>query len=702
MKKVSLSPTWTFEITPGSPLPLGATITPEGINFAVFSRYAENLWLVLFTSTGSRIGEIELDPTHNKTGDIWHLLLRTKKNDLQYCFRVSGPYDPKGKGHFFNDSALLLDPYARALAGGEKWNGPIKKQAGFKRNCLVVEDNFDWENDRPLQIPMQDSIIYEMHVRGFTQHPSSKVKHPGTFAGIIEKIPYLQGLGVTAIELMPVTEFNENENIRINPITGQELVNFWGYSPISFCAPKASYAAENKKGNQVREFKEMVKALHRAGIEVILDVVFNHTAEGGSDGPLLSFRGLDNSIYYLLDPETREYLNFSGCGNTLNCNHPIVRQHIIKCLHFWVIEMHVDGFRFDLASILGRDQNGEVLSNPPMVEMIAEDPILAHTKIIAEAWDAAGLYQVGSFSTSGRWAEWNGKFRDDVRAFISSHNGTVPSLATRIAGSSDLFQKSLRRPYNSINFVTSHDGFTLWDLVSYNTKHNLENGENDLDGFDNNISWNSGHEGETTDPSINLLRARRMRSLMVILMLSQGVPMVLAGDEFGRTQNGNNNAYCHDNPLSWINWDLKEKNKDLFRFFRLLIALRKNHPVFRRSDFFPDQTHELHHPIKWQSTQPDTHDWSDTSKNLAFLLDGHGAEGSPDNDFFVMLNSHLSAVGIFTAPNPRKNRRWRKIIDTGAPPPLDIQEDSQGTFLPSNQGIKVEPMGAVVLISETK
>ena len=702
MKKVSLSPKWTFEVTPGSPLPLGATITPKGINFAVFSRHAEDLWLILFTSTGAPIGEIELDRVHYKTGDIWHLLLRTTQHDLQYCFRASGPYDPKGKGHFFNDSAFLLDPYARALAGGEKWNGPSKKQAGFKRNCLVVENHFDWEDDRPLMIPMQDSVIYEMHVRGFTRHPNSKVKHPGTFAGVIEKIPYLKELGVTAIELMPVSEFNENENTRINPVTGEELVNYWGYSPISFCAPKASYATENKNGNQVREFKEMVKGLHKAGIEVLLDVVFNHTAEGGSDGPLLNFRGLDNSIYYLLDPETREYLNFSGCGNTLNCNHPIVRQHIIKCLHFWVIEMHVDGFRFDLASILGRDQNGEVLSNPPMVEMIAEDPILAHTKIIAEAWDAAGLYQVGSFSTSGRWAEWNGKFRDDIRAFMCGHEGTVPSLATRIAGSSDLFETSLRRPYNSINFVTSHDGFTLWDLVSYDTKHNLENGENDLDGSDHNISWNSGHEGETSDAAINLLRARRMRSLVVILMLSQGVPMVLAGDEFGRTQKGNNNAYCHDTHTNWIDWDLKEKNEDLFRFFRFLIALRKSHPVFRRSDFFPDRTHELHHPIKWQSSQPETQDWSDASKSLAFHLDGHGAEGTPDNDFFVMLNGHHSKVAMFTAPKPRKNRRWRKIIDTAAPPPWDILEESQGILLPSNQGIKVEPMGALVLISAAK
>ena len=446
----------------------------------------------------------------------------------------------------------------------------------------------------------------------------------------------------------------------------------------------------------------MVKALHKSGIEVILDVVFNHTAEGGSDGPLLNLRGLDNSIYYLLDPETRNYLNFSGCGNTLNCNHPIVRQLIIECLHFWVIEMHVDGFRFDLASILGRDQNGEVLSNPPMVEMIAEDPILSHTKIIAEAWDAAGLYQVGSFSTSGRWAEWNGKFRDDVRAFMCGHQAMIPSLATRIAGSSDLYQKNLRRPCNSINFVTSHDGFTLWDLVSYNDKHNLENGENDLDGADYNISWNSGHEGETSDPAINMLRARRIRSLMVILMLSQGVPMVLAGDEFGRTQNGNNNAYCHDSPLSWIDWSLKEKNKDLFRFFKLIIAIRKRHPVFRRSDFFPDQPHELHHPIRWQANLPDTKDWSDQAKSLAFLLDGHGAEGSPDNDFFVMLNGHPTETQIYTAPTPRKNRRWRKIVDTAAPPPLDIMEDSQGVILPSNQGIIVEPMGAIVLISTSK
>lgn len=702
MKKKSLASKYYFDITAGSPMPLGAVIIPEGINFAVFSRHCQRLWLALFTPAGTPIGEIELDPVHNKTGDIWHLLLRTRKHDLQYCFRADGPHDPMGSGNFFDRRTLLLDPYARALTGGENWNGPPGKQAGFKRRCLVVEDHFDWEGDRPLQIPLQDSIIYEMHVRGFTRHPAAEVKNPGTFAGVIEKIPHLRELGVTAVELMPVAEFNENENTNINPATGQELVNFWGYSPITFCAPKASYAADNIGGNQVREFKEMVKALHQAGIEVILDVVFNHTAEGGSNGPLLNFRGLDNSIYYLLDPFTKEYLNFSGCGNTLNCNHPIVRQHIITCLHFWVVEMHVDGFRFDLASILGRDMSGQPLSNPPMVEMIAEDPILSTTKLIAEAWDAAGLYQVGSFSTSGRWAEWNGQFRDDVRGFMCGHEGRVAALATRIAGSSDLFQRSLRRPYNSINFITSHDGFTLADLVSYNLKHNLDNGEDNRDGFDHNISWNSGHEGETRKKTVTLLRARRVRSLAVILMLSQGVPMILAGDEFGRTQKGNNNAYCHDSPVSWIDWGLKEKNHDLFRFFRLLIGLRKKHPVFRRTDFFPDLPHELHHPIRWQSNEPGSMNWSNEARSLAFLLDGQGVENSPDDDFFVMLNGHPAKAEMFTAPKPRSSRIWRKIIDTAAPPPLDIMTEAEAITLASPRKIKVEPMAAVVLISASQ
>jgi len=393
----------------------------------------------------------------------------------------------------------------------------------------------------PLGHPLADTIIYELHVRGFTQHPSAGVANPGTFKGLSEKIPYLKELGITAIELMPVTEFNENETVFTHPDTGERLKNFWGYSPLSFFAPKSAYSSDPKA--PLAEFRDMVKAMHRADIEVILDIVYNHTAEGGGDGPTTSFRGIDNTIYYLLDPWTRAYLNFSGCGNTCNCNHPVVRSLIMDALRWWVVHMHVDGFRFDLASILGRDQEGHVLANPPVVEMIAEDPILADSKIIAEAWDAAGLYQVGSFSDHRRWAEWNGRFRDDVRAFMCGHPGRVPALATRIAGSSDLYQDDGRRPYNSINFITSHDGFTLEDLVSYNHKHNRINGENNRDGDNNNLSWNSGEEGKTENAEILQLRGRRIRTMAVILLLSQGVPMLVAGDEFGRSQKGNNNAW---------------------------------------------------------------------------------------------------------------------------------------------------------------
>lgn len=539
----------------------------------------------------------------------------------------------------------------------------------------------------------------ELHVRGFTRHKSANVRHPGTYQGIVEKIPYLKKLGITAIELMPVMEFNELENIHINPETGERLQNFWGYSPLAFFAPKASFAVNGRNGNQVLEFKEMVKALHRAGIEVILDVVFNHTAEGGHDGPLISFRGIDNTIYYLLDHETRDYLNFSGCGNTVNCNHPLVRHLIMDCLRYWVMEMHVDGFRFDLASILGRGPHGEILSNPPMVEKIAEDPILAHTKIIAEAWDAAGMYQVGSFSTSARWAEWNGKFRDNVRAFMCGHENTVAPLATRIAGSADLYQKSSRRPFNSINFITSHDGFTLYDLVSYNKKHNETNGENNKDGSNHEISWNSGTEGGTSDPEIEELRYRRIRTFAVILFLSQGVPMMVAGDEFGRTQRGNNNPYCHDNEISWLDFRLAEKNNDLLRFFKLLINLRKNHQVFRRADFFPNPSHCSCREIRWQGLHPDQQDWSPSARALAFLLDGSAVNGERDDDFFVMLNSN-SEEQVFTVPVLENGRRWFKIIDTAAAGPKDIVEEKKGVPL-SGDTVAVASMGAVVLVSGT-
>ena len=693
----------SYKTSPGTPLPLGAAIMADGVNFAIFSRHAEKISLLIFKpGEAGKETEIILDPVLNRTGDIWHIKIHNLPTDRRYGYRAAGPHDPTGSGHCFSPTQILLDPYAKALTGGHQWGVPYTRrnpespESNFKRRCAIIGNEFDWEGDRPLNIPLKDSVIYELHIRGFTKHESSGVTHPGTYAGIVEKIPYLKELGITAVELLPVFEFNEMESIFNDPETGRPLKNFWGYNPLAFFAPKASFAVNGTNGNQVREFKEMVKALHRAGIEVILDVVYNHTAEGGANGPTYSFRGLANTIYYLLDKKSRDYLNYSGCGNTFNCNHPLVRHLIMDSLRYWVIEMHVDGFRFDLASILGRSPTGEVLANPPMVEKIAEDPILAHTKIIAEAWDAAGLYQVGSFSPHPRWAEWNGKFRDDVRSFICG-NGNSATLATRFAGSSDLYQQNDRRPGNSINFITSHDGFTLHDLVSYNHKHNLKNGENNRDGCNHEISCNSGVEGETGNQKIIRLRSRRLRTTATILLLSQGVPMLTAGDEFSRSQSGNNNAYCQDNEISWLDWRLAETNKGLLRFFRLLIALRKKHPVFRRADFFPASGNEDRSPIRWQSTQPGLPDWSPECKTLAFFLDGTANSEQQDNDFFIMLNGQ-NRPRTFTAPNPPEGCCWRKIIDTGAESPHDIMEIADAPPLQNPKSV-VAGMTAAVLIS---
>ena len=685
---------------PGSPLPFGATITPRGINFALFSRHAVSVTLIIAPeSRRYKWMEIPLDPRANKTGDIWHVLLDDAPLPLLYGYRIDGP-DGQASGHHFDAGRILLDPYAREIHSPD-WGHP-RTCLGASPCCLVAQYLYDWEGDRPLNIPLRDSIIYELHVRGFTRHPSSGVNYPGTFRGIIETIPYLKDLGITAVELMPVTEFDENEPIFINTLTGERLKNFWGYSPLSFFAPKCNYSSDPQV--PLTEFRDMVKALHKAGIEVILDVVYNHTSEGGDNGPTTSFRGIDNTIYYLLDPWTRAYLNFSGCGNTCNCNHPIVRSLIMDSLRWWVIDMHVDGFRFDLASILGRDANGQVLSNPPVVEQIAEDPVLANTKIIAEAWDAAGLYQVGHFSRHHRWAEWNGRFRDDVRAFMCGRAGMIPSLATRIAGSSDLYQHSNRRPYNSINFITSHDGFTLADLVSYNEKHNLINGEDNRDGDNNNISWNSGVEGPTADKNILALRSRRIRTMATILLLSQGVPMLVAGDEFGRSQQGNNNAWCQDNAVSWIDWTLAQKNKLLLRFFRKLIRLRKMHPVFRRENFFlhESQGHqsedEQPFEILWQGLRPGEQDWSRGCRTLAFLLIGANLQ-TPDADFFVMLNGNPIEAALFTVPAPSRGTTWTRIIDTGRCPPQDFVDPEHGDAVECDRSLSVPNMGCVVLQS---
>ena len=685
---------------------MGSSITANGINFAVFSRHCTSVSLVLFLANeDAPFSEISLDPERNRTGDIWHILVSGLEKNVRYGYRLSGPFDPDGLGHFFDHKKVLLDPYCRGVSGNEEWRARRKRsgqkgKAATSLRSLVVESDFDWQGDRPLNIPMRETIIYEAHVRGLTQHESSKVKHPGTYRGIIEKIPYLQELGITAIELLPVTEFNEMESLFSHPTTGEELPNYWGYSPVAFFAPKASYSSKNQDGAQVNEFKEMVRALHLAGIEVIVDIVFNHTAEGGKNGPTYSFRGLDNRIYYMLDQENRDYLNYSGCGNTVNCNHPLVRNFIINCLHYWVVEMHVDGFRFDLASILGRDQNGDVLQNPPVVELIAEDPILADTKIIAEAWDAAGLYQVGHFSSHIRWAEWNGRFRDDVRAFMCGRENSVAPLATRLAGSSDLYQHSGRRPFNTINFITSHDGFTLADLVSYEQKHNEANGEQGRDGDNNNISWNSGVEGESRQQRINDLRQRRMKSLAVILFLSQGTPMITAGDEFCRSQAGNNNAYCQDNEISWLDWRLTKKNSGMLRFFQKLIRLRKNHSVFRREDFFIAADKSVTKEIIWQSIHRNEPDWSPGCRTLAFFLSGNGNNPDSDDDFFIILNGQREHQ-VFELPDPRLGGYWLKIIDTHAASPEDIM--SEMTALPfTKRKISVAGMAVVVFVGKKK
>lgn len=699
-----------FTVSTGSPRPLGAHRVPGGVNFAVFSRHAEGVTLVIRIPRGQDrnddpLLEFVLDPEKHTTGDIWHIRIADLPEGIMYGYRFDGPFDPKGSGHFYDPRLILIDPYARSLSPA-CW-GEEREDLGRAPCCLIPSEQFDWQGDRPLRRPLQETIIYELHVRGFTRHPSSGVSVPGTYRGIIEKIPYLKELGITAVELMPITEFNENESPFVNPFTGERLKNYWGYSPLSFFAPKAAYSAAcslSTTNGHLAELKTMIRELHRAGIEVIIDMVFNHTAEGGPDGPTTSFRGIDNTIYYLLDPYTRAYLNYSGCGNTCNCNHPIVRTLIMDVLRWWVVEMHVDGFRFDLASILGRDQAGNVLSNPPVVEQIAEDPILADSKIIAEAWDAAGLYQVGSFSTHYRWAEWNGRFRDDVRAFICGAEGKTAALATRIAGSSDLYQNSARRPCNSINFITSHDGFTLYDLVSYNEKHNLANGENNRDGDNYNISWNSGAEGETDNEEIIALRMRRMKTMAVILLLSQGVPMITAGDEFGRSQQGNNNAYCQDNEISWIDWHLLKKNHGLVRFFRKLISLRKNHPVFRRDDFFTSRDHSFSphhlHEIIWQGLRPGEQDWSPQCKVLGFTLNGSSINGPDDDDFFVMLNGDRRENATFTIPfipTPRGRHTWRQIVDTAAPAPRDAVDLVRGRIIAPGDRVTVSPMGCIIL-----
>ncbi|MCS7045651.1 MAG: glycogen debranching protein GlgX [Gemmataceae bacterium] len=695
----------TFRTARGRPTPLGAFSLADGVNFALLSRHATAVRLVILALDEQRVlTEVALDPRMNRTGDHWHILIRDLPPVFRYGWRVDGP---SNHGHRFNPELILIDPASTALSDGQCWGansqyfrGAYSGAQGTHRRSVFFRRAFDWREDAPLCTPLEDSIIYELHVRGFTVHPSSGVANPGTFAGLVEKIPYFQELGVTAVELLPVHEFDEDDCVFTNPRTGKPLRNFWGYNSIAFCAPKAAYAASARDHGQVYEFREMVRAFHQAGIEVILDVVFNHTGEGDDRGRTYSFRGLDNSLYYLLDRDGN-YLNFSGCGNTINCNHPVVRELILACLRFWVADMHVDGLRFDLASVFGRDRFGNVMLEPPIVEMIAEDGLLRDTKLIAEPWDAAGLYQVGYFPFGQRWSEWNGRYRDDVRRFWRGDLGMTSHLATRICGSSDLYEASGRSPIHSINFVTCHDGFTLWDLVSYNHKHNEANGEDNRDGYDANWSWNCGVEGPTSDPEILRLRKRQAKNLLATLMLSQGVPMILAGDEFLRTQQGNNNAWCQDNEISWVDWRLRSEHADFWRFTQMLIAMRKRHPALRRRTFFrgagPDGRHRP--DIIWHGVEPFRPDFSYGSRTLAFCLDGHQTGREPDRDFYVACNAWIDPVA-FTVPAAPSCRRWRRAIDTALPSPLDIVGLDEGPVVGVGETIHVQGHSMVVLISE--
>lgn len=705
---------------PGEPLPFGSTILNSGVNFAVLSRNATSVTLLLFENAEDSIPftELILNPVQNKTGDVWHIRVEGVGEGVFYLYRVDGPYEPE-KGHRYNRYKVLLDPFSKALTGsftwdlsksrGYDWNSPEKDlslskydNTGNMPKSIVVSDNFDWQGDRPLNYPLRHCIIYETHVCGLTRHNTSNVKQPGTYKGVIEMIPYFKELGITSLELLPVFEFDLNSVRKINPLNGEQLENYWGYDPISFFAPKGSYSSSGTNGNQVQEFKEMVRELHKAGIEVILDVVFNHTGEGSELGSTLSFRGLDNSLYYILSDDKRFYMNFSGCGNTLNCNHPIVRSLIRSCLHYWVIEMHVDGFRFDLGSILGRDQNGNLMENPPILEGIAEDPVLRNTKIIAEAWDAGGAYQVGSFP-GGRWAEWNDQFRDDVRSFWRGNEGMVRVLATRLTGSSDLYMKDGRKPFHSINFITSHDGFTLYDLVSYNNKHNEANGEDNNDGGNNNLSYNHGEEGESHDLQILFLRHRQAKNLIATLMLSLGTPMILGGDEFLRTQGGNNNAYCQNNDISWYNWDLKKKNNEIFSFIKKLIKFRKRHPAFHRNEFYlgKDSNFNEIHDITWYNRYGNKPDWIHMDHCLAYRLDGTEAEidaDKDDNDFYLMFNAGINNQS-FRICSPPEGTVWFRAMDTSLSGEEDISLNGNEEYLENQEEYIVRAKSVVVLLS---
>jgi glycogen operon protein len=679
-----------MNVLPGQSFPIGATVTPDGVNFSVYSRDATAIELHLFeAATDSEPAHVlYLDSQINRTFHYWHIFVPGLQAGQIYAFRAHGPMQPS-QGLRFDGTKLLLDPYSRAVAVPPTYHRNLAalpgNNAGYAMKSVVADlEAYDWEGDKPLKLPFTRTVIYEMHVGGFTRHPNSGLspEKRGTYTGLIEKIPYLLSLGVTAVELLPVFQFDEQE-------APKGLTNYWGYNPVSFFAPHVGYSVKGEPLAAVDEFRDMVKALHRAGIEVILDVVYNHTAEAADDGPTFCLRGFANDIYYILEENKAFYANYSGTGNTLNANRSVVRRLIVDSLRYWVAEMHVDGFRFDLASILSRDEMGRPSVRPPILFDIETDPVLAGTKLIAEAWDAAGLYQVGQF-IGDYWREWNGQFRDDVRAFVKGDAGYVPKIANRFLASPDLYEHKSREPEQSINFVTCHDGFTLNDLVSYNEKHNKANGENNRDGHNHNLSWNCGVEGPTDDPEIERLRVRQIKNMLAVNLLALGVPMLLMGDEVRRTQLGNNNAYCQNNPISWLDWSLPEKNAEIFRFVQKMIRFRFGLNFYKEAHGLSLSEFLHQASIDWHGTKLNRPDWGPESRHLAFLVRGRNRQG------YIILNAFWEPLSFEL---PDVSGSWRRIIDTYRPSPEDICDPADAPKV-SGRKYRAQPRSVVLLLTE--
>ena len=681
-----------FKIRPGFFRMYGACVASNGVSFTINSHGATRCTLLLFKPQAPKPYARIPFPDSYRIGDTYSMLVYDiKPDEFEYAFSFDGPYEP-AKGLLFNEENVLLDPYSRAVTGQRKWGEKPEGGKDFEYRARVVKSSFDWGNIKQLEQPFEDLVIYEIHVRGYTKDKSSGVSAPGTFAGLKDKIPYLKDLGINAVELMPIFEFDEMESARV--VDGVQLYNYWGYNTVSFFAPNTSYAFNEEHNHEGDELKSLIKALKENGIEVILDVVFNHTAEGNEMGPCFSFKGIDNNVYYMLTPDAH-YYNFSGCGNVMNCNHPVVRSFIIDCLRHWAIEYRVDGFRFDLASILGRDQNGAPMANPPILESLAFDPVLGKMKLIAEAWDAGGLYQVGSFPSWNRWAEWNGRYRDDMRSFLKGDDGMAGNAITRITGSRDLYSPESRGHKASVNFLTCHDGFTLYDLYSYNEKHNEKNGWNNTDGDNNGHSWNCGAEGETDDPNVNGLRRRLIKNAFAALLSSRGPAMFFAGDEFCNTQFGNNNAYCQDNIISWLDWSRLEEFKEIHDFVRHMIQFRKEHPILRKmtkpsSCQFPE--------ISVHNGTPFNASTDYKTKLIGIMYAGRNEEDTEDDIVFYCMNAYWEPL-VMQLPVLPNGKHWHVDTNTNAEY-FDGEDFTEKTELLGVNTIRVPARTTIILVAE--